>query len=654
MNNILYRTLLITGLLALTACSENDTQKPAAEVAQLGAGGDPIEWAVTTPRWAADTAWLDLRKSQQLSTIAGSKVFHDFQLNDEQPGSGITFRNQVVDDAAIAYKGVHYDHGTAIAAADVDNDGRIDLYFPNQVGSNELWRNLGNGRFENITTAAGVGIADRISVGASFADTDNDGDQDLFVTTVRGGNILFENDGKGVFVDISAEAGVGYVGHSSGALFVDVNNDGLLDLYVANIGEYTTDAIGPDNYFVGHKDAFSGHTMPEREETSILYLNNGGNRFSDVTAEFGISHTRWSGDIAAIDGNNDGYMDIYVLNMQGLDGYYENQQGKGFIDKSADTFPQTSWGAMGVQVFDFDNDGDQDIYVTDMHSDMADQLVPTLAEEKRKALQPKYSEEFFKDGGNGIFGNTFFRNEGNGTFTEVSDDINAENFWPWGLSAGDLNADGFQDVFIASSMNYPWRYGINSVLLNESGGQFVDAEFALGVEPRRPREEGRDFLPWFDIDCAGANVGHRDCPSIINAGKVHVKGAYGSRSSVMFDIEGDGDLDVVTSEFGSEPLVLVNNISEKINVRSLSVELIGTQSNRNGFGATVIVTAGGSSYTQVMTGKTGYLGQSVTPLYFGLGDSVSVDSIEVRWPSGTVQTMQGPIKPGNVRINEQG
>src|SRR4030095_6286890 len=142
------------------------------------------------------------------------------------------------------WKPAHYDHGTALAVADVDGDGRPDLYFVNQLGANQLWRNLGGGQFEDITARAGVALEGRIHAGASFADVDNDGDPDLFVTTVRMGNVLFENLGGGRFRDITREAAVDYTGHSSGSIFFDFNNDGLLDLFVANVGRYTTDRRG--------------------------------------------------------------------------------------------------------------------------------------------------------------------------------------------------------------------------------------------------------------------------------------------------------------------------------------------------------------------------------------------------------------------------
>jgi hypothetical protein len=166
----------------------------------------------------------------------------------------------------------HYDHGNGIAVADVDGDQLLDVYFVNQVGGSQLWKNLGGGRFEDITETAGVALKDRIGVTATFADVDNDGDADLYVTTVRGGNALFENDGHGVFRDITRDAGLNYSGHSSGAVFFDYDRDGLLDLFLVNVGRFTTDRkvavikdrfTGPDQaeytYYLSNPDAFAAH-----------------------------------------------------------------------------------------------------------------------------------------------------------------------------------------------------------------------------------------------------------------------------------------------------------------------------------------------------------------------------------------------------------
>src|SRR4029077_3981220 len=194
----------------------------------------------------ADT--LEARAAAERASLPRFKVDHDFRFTDRLPESGITFMNQVVEDAGKNYKAAHYDHGNGIAVADVDGDGLPDIYFVSQLGGNQLWKNLGNGRFRNITAEAGVAVPGKISVSATFADIDNDGDQDLYVTTVRGGNVLFENDGKGHFKDITTSSGLGYVGHSSSAVFFDYNRDGRLDLFLVNVGRYTTDTVGGDGY----------------------------------------------------------------------------------------------------------------------------------------------------------------------------------------------------------------------------------------------------------------------------------------------------------------------------------------------------------------------------------------------------------------------
>ena len=209
----------------------------------------------------------------------------------------------------------------------MDGDGRPDLYFVNQAGGSELWKNLGGGRFRDVTREAGVGLPDRIGVAASFGDVDDDGDQDLFVTTVRGGNVLFENDGRGRFRDVTQEAGLGLAAHSSGALFLDYDNDGRTDLFVCNVGRYTSDEKGPEGAFRGLPDAFSGHLYPGRSEYPALYRNLGGRRFEEVGEKVGLRPRAWCGDAAFADVNGDGWQDLYLLNMQGSDYYYENVGG---------------------------------------------------------------------------------------------------------------------------------------------------------------------------------------------------------------------------------------------------------------------------------------------------------------------------------------
>lgn len=641
--------------LALLCCSPAFAAPTSSDEAPQG-GTPPASAApaiVDIPPNDLGASVLEARGRAEKATIDKFQVPMGFQFHDALAASGITFRHWIVDDAGKTYKAAHYDHGNGLAAADVDGDGRIDLYFTTQLGKNGLWRNAGGGRFEDVTEKAGVALADQISVSAAFGDVDNDGDPDLYVTTIRKGNHLFLNDGKGSFRDVSKEAGVGYVGHSSAPVFFDYDRDGWLDLFVVNIGKFTTEAKGRGDFYVAHEDAFQGHTMPERDEPSVLYRNLGNGRFEDVTAKTGIQAATWSGDASPVDFNRDGYPDLYLVSMQGRTRYWENQGGKTFVDKTRQIFPRYSWGAMGIKFFDFDNDGDSDLFISDMHSDM---LLPAEPQDERVKFLYKGKPEFLGGPSESfLFGNSFYKNQGDGTFREASDEIWAENYWPWGLSVADVNADGWQDVFLASSMNYPFYYGVNSLLINNGAKEFLNAEFITGIEPR---PGGKTRQTWFTLDCAGADKTHKLCAG--QTGKVEVTGTLGSRTSVFFDLDGDGDLDLVTGEFNDRPQVLLSDLAEKAQgkLHYLQVRLRGGKgSNRDGLGASVKVTAGGKSYVQVHDGLSGYLSHSLLPLYFGLGASDKVDSIEVTWPSGKKQTVAGPIaanKTLDLREDEAG
>jgi len=593
---------------------------------------------------------LPSRQKAQIEAAKQFKVFYQFQFADKLKESGITFKYHAVDDVTKHMRMGHYDHGSAVAVADVDGDGLYDIYFVNQVGGNELWRNLGGGKFRNITGEAGVGLAGRISVGAAFADIDNDGNPDLFVTTVRGGNALFHNDGHGHFTDVTQEAGLGMVAHSSGAFFFDYDNDGLLDLLVCNVGKYTYDEKGSDGEFVGIPNAFSGHLYPERYEYPVLYKNLGHNRFKDVTSEVGLHPRGWCGDATFADVNGDGWADIYFLNMQGHNHFYENEGGKTFVEKTDQYFPKTPWGAMGLKFFDYDNDGRMDLFIVDMHSDMSQE--PGPENEKLKSAITWDDSYIQGTKSDYIWGNALYHNLGNGKFEEVSDRLGVETYWPWGPSIGDVNADGWDDIFIASGMSYPYRYGINSLLLNERGEKFDDAEFVLGIEPRKNL-----YTPWFEIDCsdpreraAQEQLNSKVC--VGQGGKSVIMAPRSSRSSVILDLDNDGDLDIVTNDFNSEPQILISNLAQKKQIHWIKIVLHGTSSNRNGLGATVRVFAAGGTYTKYNDGKSGYLAQSVLPLYFGLGETGKIDRIEVDWPSGRKQIVSAVTENQTVEIKE--
>ncbi|MDG1890986.1 MAG: FG-GAP-like repeat-containing protein [Verrucomicrobiota bacterium] len=625
---------------------------------------------INIPSDVQDPSWLDAQVRSQRESAKSIQAFHDFGFSDRRKESGIRFMHKIVDDSGKRFKGVHYDHGSGIVVADVDGDARLDIYFVNQVGGNELWRNLGDGKFEDITERAGVFVSDRIGVSAAFADIDNDGDPDLFVTALRKGNVLFENLGKGQFRNITAGSGLTYKGHPSSAVFFDYDRDGLLDLLVTNVGRYTTDEatqvtmegirgeadIG-DQYYLGFEDAFAGHLKPERAEPSRLYRNIGKRRFADVSSETGLVDLGWTGDAAPVDIDSDGWTDLYMLNMQGNDQVFLNRNGKRFDRAAKNLFPKTSWGAMGIKAMDFENDGDLDIFITDMHSDMSQHVGP--GKEREKATM-QWPPSFLQTEGSSVFGNTFFRQTEKGVFEEVSDALGAENYWPWGLSVDDLNADGFDDAFLTSSMNFPLRYSMNTLLLNDLGKKWRHAECVLGVEPRT----GGLAVPWFELDLLGADKEAPVLELLESHGanldqfpdRVVVWGAMGSRSSVIFDVDDDGDLDIVTNEMNHHPMVLLSNLSEKkSDMTFLKVNLIGTHSNRSGLGAVVRIRSAELHLMKVKDGQSGYLSHSDFPLYFGLGSVKQVDSLEVTWPSGIIQEIKGPIRLNQtLRITESG
>jgi enediyne biosynthesis protein E4 len=186
------------------------------------------------------------------------------------------------------------------------------------------------------------------------------------------------------------------------------------------------------------------------------------------------------------------------------------------------------------------------------------------------------------------------------------------------------------------------------VLLNERGEQFLDSEFLVGVEPRRERRTEKN---WFTLDCDDADKSHELCAG--KSGKATITGALSTRSSAIFDLDNDGDLDIVTHEFNDRPQILISNLTEKKRIHYLKVQLIGTGSNRDGLGATVTVRVGGQRLTQFQDGKSGYLSQSSLPLYFGLGDATNVQAVEVFWPSGKRQALAKDLPiDGLLRIAE--
>jgi enediyne biosynthesis protein E4 len=578
-----------------------------------------------------------------------------FHFKNKKEQSGIHFRNHIVHDAGKHYKAVHYDHGNGILVADVDNDGLLDVYFLNQIRPNALYKNLGHGRFEDMTRISRTGIEDRVSVSGSFVDYDNDGDQDLYVTTVRFENILLQNNGKGIFTDITEESGIGYNGHSSSSIFFDFDNDGLLDLFLVNVGRYTTDHLHEQGYYIGYDRAFSLHLEERFNEKSILYKNLGDGRFKDVSQDLGLEVFGWNGDASIVDYNKDYYPDLYVLDMQGDDLFFENVEGRLFKEITTQVFPMTAWGAMGIKFFDYDNDLLMDLITTDMHSDM---MKTFSADEEKMKLPVQFARPVMGDVNNNVLGNTFYKKLSDRTYLETSEQMGIETYWPWGISVEDLNADGYQDIFVSSGMGYPFRYGRNALLINNEGEHFKNSAVELGIEPRK---NGNIIDDYFKLDCDGADQQRAECAKNFNFEKEcrtsgvcykdgYVSGTRSSRSSVIFDLDNDGDLDIITNEFNDYPQVLISNLAQQHHINYLKVQLTGVFSNRNAIGARVTIFSDGERQVRYIDGKSGYLSQSQLPLYFGLGKQNIVDRIEILWPSGKKQVVDRDISVNSLLL----
>src|SRR5436309_2513183 len=246
--------------------------------------------------------------------------------------SGITFRmNFLPGEQGEKFKTNLYDHGCGVAVGDFDGDGHDDIYLVNQLGPNKLYRNEGNGSFEDVTDQAGVGLGDRVCVAATWADYDNDGKLDLYVTSTRGGNVLFRNLGGGVFKDVTKEAGLTHIGHSQTAAFFDYDNDGYLDLFVTNTARWTLgDYDKKDRYYPGEENFFKMAASPKEE--NVLYHNNGDGTFTEVTAKAGLKGKGWGGDVTVVDYNEDGKLDLFVTNMFGANQLYRNNGDGTFTD----------------------------------------------------------------------------------------------------------------------------------------------------------------------------------------------------------------------------------------------------------------------------------------------------------------------------------
>jgi len=575
------------------------------------------------------------RNSDARSAARGGESARAPGFRDAATESGIDFRMSFLpNEQGETFKVNLYDHGCGLAVADYDGDGHDDVLFLNQLGPNALYRNRGDGTFDNVTNEAGpLAMNDRIKVGAAFGDYDNDDDQDLYITATRGGSLLFENMGDGRFRDVTDDAGVALVAHSQTPAFFDYDNDGDLDLFVTNSAKWTSEEFDESTkHFVGPSSLWQYVKSTADLEHNVLFRNDGEGRFTNVTDAAGVGGQGWGGDVAAFDYDDDGNLDLLVTNMFGRSELYRSD-GRGHFDNvTRETLRRTSFGAIGCKAFDFNNDGRLDLFIADMHSDMWMAPGEDITVEPSRKYRYRFGPKAERDNrilareldrmrrhklnyDELLFGNSLFRNDGNGRFEEVSDAAGTESFWPWGIAVGDFDDDGYEDAFLPSGMGYPFFYWPSCLLHNNGDGTFIDCAAEAGIEPP---VEGL-YLP--------ERIGGKQA-------------ARSARCAATADFDGDGRLELMVNNFNDRPCYFRNQFPRR---RYMAFRLRGTRSNHDAVGAVVKLFIGSRIMVRQVHSAGGYLSQSSKTLHFGLGDVKSVDRAEIRWPSGTRQVIESPL-----------
>ena len=541
---------------------------------------------------------------------------------------GADYWRTILDGAC----GIDVYGNNGVAAGDFDSDGLDDIYVCQPSGlPNRLYRNRGDGTFEDVTQSSGVGVLDSTAC-ALFADFENKGLQDLLVVCGNG-PLLFLNQGNGKF-SLKRDAfkfSRPPEGTFTHAAVADYDRDGRLDIYFCLYSYY----LGLDQY---HYPApyFDARNGPP----NFLFHNEGAALFVDRTRAAGLNaeNDRYSFSCAWGDCNSDGWPDLYVANDFGRNNLYRNQGDGTFSDVSADAGVQDAGAGMSACWFDFNNDGNQDIYVADMWSAaglrVSEQaLFHGQDPETIRALYRQHAR-----------GNALYQNSGDGKFKNVSAAAGVEmGRWAWSSDAWDFDHDGYPDLYIANGyISGPDNRDLSSFFWRQ-----VVAQSPRDSAPKPNYERGwnaineavRSDSSWSGSERNVFYANNRDGTFSDVSGAIGLDFPEDSRSFALADLDHDGRLEIILKNRNAPQIRILHNVMKDLG-NSIAFRLRGGKSNRDGIGAAVTIESGGLRQTKFLQAGSGFLSQHTKELFFGVGTVNATIRATIRWPGGSTQTFE--------------
>ena len=545
--------------------------------------------------------------------------------------SGVDFVNTVENQKDFnIFKYRNFYNGGGVAIGDVNNDGLPDLYFTGNMKSNRLYLNKGGLRFEDVTDQAGVGGNKPWSTGVVMADINADGWLDIYVSNAGNlegnnhDNDLYINQGDGTFKEMAAEFNLAKTGFSTHASFFDYDLDGDLDAYILNNSNIPVSSLGYAEQREVRAQDWEGVPHIFKGVGDMLLRNDDG-VFTDVSEEAGIygSLIGFGLGVLVTDINHDLYPDIYVSNdFYERDYLYINQKDGTFSEEIKDYTSHLSLSAMGIDIADINNDGHNDIFITDMLPEEEQRVKSVMEFEGYNVFKLKQNKDFYQQ----YIQNTLQLNNGNGSFSEVAYFSGVEaTDWSWAGLIFDMDNDGLKDIFITNGINHDLTdldfvdFFANEIIQKMAlTGRKESIDSIIAKMPIKP-QPNYAYRNRGDITFENANAQWGFELETMSNGA-----AYG-------DLDNDGDLDLVINNVNTESFVYRNN-SEKLNRNALRVALKGTDKNPFALGSTVVFHFDGQEVRQELIPSRGFQSSMDYRLHQGLGDVTQLDSVRVIWP----------------------